>query len=96
MFSGGVIFVVVSLVVFFSLLSLPDDLISFSVALLSSYMACFMLTFSYMNRASRTDAADAFVISRVLLLHVCSSPFEESLDSSNLLLLATFESIRLS
>lgn len=74
---------------------LPDHLISFSVSLLSSYTACFMLTFSYVKRTSRTNAAVAFVISRALLLHVCSSAFEESLVSSTLLLLAMFESIRL-
>lgn len=61
---------------------LPDHLISFSVSLLSSYMACFILTSSYIKRTSKTDAAVAFVISRALLLHVCSSLFEESLDSS--------------
>lgn len=75
---------------------LPDHLISFSVSLLSSYMACFMLTSSYIKRTSRTDAAVAFVISRALLFHVYSFLFEESLDSSTLLLLAVLESIRLS
>lgn len=55
----------------------PDHLTSFSVFLLSSHMACFTLTSSYIKRRPRTNDAVAFVISRALLLHVCSPLFEE-------------------
>lgn len=75
MFSGGIIFGGGGL--FFAFTSALIILTSFSVFLLSSHMACFMLTSSYIKRTSRTDAAVAFVFSRALFLHVCSFQFEE-------------------
>lgn len=62
---------------FFAFTSALIILTSFSVFLLSSHMACFMLTSSHIKRRSRSDAAVAFVISRALLLCVCSSHFGE-------------------
>lgn len=78
---------------FFSLLLLTDHLISFPFSLLLSNTACFMLTSHYIKDIKTCCCCWPLSLPELCFLNMCSSPFEESLDSSTLFLLAMFKSI---
>lgn len=78
---------------FFFLLLLTHHLISFPFSLLLSNTACFMLTSPYIKEHQNLLLLLPLSLPELCFLRVCCTPFEESLDSSTLLLLAMFRSI---